>query len=84
LGSLFRRNSKAVKSEEPKDKDKDKEAVTTEPIPEGDKPEPPSKDAPAEEKAGESAPAEEKAETDGAAANQVNVASNATPVQAAA
>lgn len=83
LGSLFRRNSKAVKSEEPKDKDKD--AVTTEPIPEGDKPEPISKDAPAEEKAGEAAaPAEEKkTEADGAA-NQVNVASTATPVQAAA
>lgn len=77
LGGLFRKPSKAVKGGE-----KEKEAAPAETIPEGDKPEPISKDAPAEDKPAEEGKAEEK-EAD-VAAESVNVASNSTPVQAAA
>jgi hypothetical protein len=78
LGGLFRKPSKAVKTEEKKDKEAAPEA---EAIPEGDKPEPISKDAPTEE-----APAAEveKTEPEAVPAEPVNVASSATPVQAAA
>lgn len=78
LGGLFRKPSKAVKGG-----DKDKEVAPAETIPEGDdKPEPVSKDAPAEDKpAEEGAKAEDKAEVP---AETVNVASTSTPVQAAA
>lgn len=78
LGGLFRKPSKAVKSEEKKDKEA---APETEAIPEGDKPEPISKDVPAEEKPAETA---EKTEGEAAPAENVNVASSAAPVQAAA
>lgn len=79
LGGLFRKPSKAVKSED----DKKKEAAPAETIPEGeDKPEPIAKDAPAEEAA---APAPvEKTEETVAAAEPVNVAATTAPVQAAA
>ncbi|RAO65535.1 uncharacterized protein BHQ10_001547 [Talaromyces amestolkiae] len=79
LGGLFRKPSKAVKSED----DKKKEAAPAETIPEGeDKPEPIAKDAPAEEAA---APAPiEKADETVVAAEPVSVAPTAAPVQAAA
>ncbi|KUL91492.1 hypothetical protein ZTR_01609 [Talaromyces verruculosus] len=79
LGGLFRKPSKAVKSED----DKKKEAAPAETIPEGeDRPEPIAKDAPAEEAA---APAPvEKTEEPVAAAEPVSVAPTAAPVQAAA
>lgn len=77
LGGLFRKPSKAVKSEEDK-----KEATPAETIPEGeDKPEPITKDAPAEEAI--AAPTD-KVEDTPVAAEPVNVASTAAPVQAAA
>lgn len=66
-----------MKSEEKKDKEA---APETEAIPEGDKPEPISKDVPAEEKPAEAAEKTEEA----APAENVNVASSAAPVQAAA
>jgi hypothetical protein len=71
LGGLFRKPSKAVKSEEKK------EAAPAETIPEGeDKPEPIAKDAPVEA----AAPAVETV----AAAEPVNTVPAAAPVQAAA
>ncbi|OKL59968.1 hypothetical protein UA08_04614 [Talaromyces atroroseus] len=77
LGGLFRKPSKAVKSEEEK-----KEAAPAETIAEGeDKPEPISKDAPVEEVAPATT---EKVEEPVVAAEPVNVAPAAAPVQAAA
>jgi hypothetical protein len=80
-GGLFRKPSRAVKTGESK---KDKEPATeAEPVPEEDKPEPISKDAPAEDKPVENgdSPAAKEVE---APADSINVASTATPVQAAA
>ncbi|KAL1857345.1 hypothetical protein Plec18170_003467 [Paecilomyces lecythidis] len=83
LGGLFRKPSKAVKS------GKDKEAAPAEPetIPEGeDKPEPISKDAPAEEKPAEEAAKEEekKEEAVADAPAAADVATTSAPIQAAA
>ncbi|KAJ9228881.1 hypothetical protein DTO169E5_9035 [Paecilomyces variotii] len=83
LGGLFRKPSKAVKS------GKDKEAAPAEPetIPEGeDKPEPISKDAPAEEKPAEEAAKEEEKEKEAVAdaPAAANVATTTAPIQAAA
>ncbi|EED24301.1 conserved lysine-rich protein, putative [Talaromyces stipitatus ATCC 10500] len=78
LGGLFRKPSKAVKSED----DKKKEATPAETIPEGeDKPEPIAKDVPADETAAHAA---EKTEEPAVAAEPVNVTPTAAPVQAAA
>jgi hypothetical protein len=79
LGGLFRKPSKAVKSEEKKEKEP---AAPGEPIPEADKPEPISKDAP-ETAPTETAAAADKTEPD-VAPEPVNVAPAGTPVQAAA
>lgn len=78
LGGLFRKPSKAVKSED----DKKKEATPAEPIAEGeDKPEPIAKDTPVEETA---ASADAKPQEPAVAAEPVNVTTSSAPVQAAA
>lgn len=79
LGGLFRKPSKAVKSEEKKEKEP---VAAAETIPEADKPEPISKDAP-ETAPTETAAAPEQAEPE-VAPEPVNVTPTATPVQAAA
>lgn len=78
LGTIFRRNSKAVKAGETK---KEKEPLsTTEPVAEDDKPEPIAKDKPTESALAE--PVEQKGPE--VPAETVNVASTAATVQAAA
>lgn len=79
LGGLFRKPSKAVKSEEKKDKEA---APAEEAIPEGeDKAAAPAEETPAAET---TEAAVEKTEETAAAAEPVNVAPAAAPVQAAA
>jgi len=78
--SIFRRPSRVKASEK-----KEKEAVATaETVPEDDKPEPISKDAPVEEKPTENAEVEGKAKEPEVPVEPVNVASSSAPVQAAA
>ena len=80
--SIFSKSSRAAKASEAK---KDKEAVaTTETVPEDDKPEPISKDAPVEEKPTENAEVAGKAKEPEVPVEPVNIASSSVPVQAAA
>jgi len=79
--SIFSK-SRAARASEAK---KDKEAVaTTETVPEDDKPEPISKDAPVEENPTENAEVEGKAKEPEVPVEPVNIASSSVPVQAAA
>ncbi|KAH8697467.1 Pleckstrin homology domain-containing protein [Talaromyces proteolyticus] len=80
LGGLFRKPSKAVKSEEKKDK----EAAPAEAIPEGEAKAAPEETTEATPAATEAAETAAKTEEPAVAAEPVNVAPTAAPVQAAA